>query len=56
MTKDTGCDVFGAGELEIALRSHVPPERISLNGATKSSALLERAIRAGVRVTFDSAD
>lgn len=51
-----GCDVFGAGELEIALRSHVPAERISLNGATKSNALLERAIRAGVGVTFDSAD
>jgi diaminopimelate decarboxylase len=51
-----GCDVFGAGELEIALRSHVPADRMSLNGATKSDALLERAIRAGVRVTLDSAD
>lgn len=51
-----GCDVFGAGELEIALRSHVPGDRMSLNGATKSDAVLERAIRAGVRVTLDSAD
>jgi diaminopimelate decarboxylase len=51
-----GCDVFGSGELEIALRSHVPAERISLNGATKSSGLLQRAIEAGVTVTLDSAD
>jgi diaminopimelate decarboxylase len=51
-----GCDVFGAAELEIALRSHVPADRISLNGATKSDAVLERAISAGVRVTLDSAD
>lgn len=51
-----GCDVFGPGELEIALLSGVPPERISLNGATKSDALLERAIAAGVTVTLDSAD
>ena len=50
-----GCDVFGPGELEIALRSHVPAERISLNGATKSDALLERAISAGVAVTLDTA-
>lgn len=51
-----GCDVFGPGELEIALSSGVPAGRISLNGATKSDALLERAIAAGVRVTLDSAD
>ncbi len=51
-----GCDVFGAAELEIALGSKVPPGHISLNGATKSSPLLERAISAGVRVTLDSAD
>jgi diaminopimelate decarboxylase len=50
-----GCDVFGPGELEIALHSHVPAERISLNGATKSDALLHRAISAGVAVTLDSA-
>jgi diaminopimelate decarboxylase len=55
-SEGAGCDVFGAGELEIALRSGVPAGQISLNGATKSSALLERAIGAGVTVTFDSAD
>ena len=51
-----GCDVFGPGELEIALRSGVSPERVSLNGATKSDALLRRAFGAGVAVTLDSAD
>ena len=51
-----GCDVFGSGELEIALRSGVPAETISLNGATKSDATLTRAIAANVRITLDSHD
>ena len=50
----TGCDVFGPGELEAALRAGTEPERISLNGPMKDEALLERAIRAGVRITLDS--
>lgn len=50
-----GCDVFGIGELELALRCGVAPERLSLNGATKDDATLERAVAAGVRVTLDSA-
>lgn len=50
----TGCDTFGPGELEAALRAGVEPERISLNGSTKSSALLERALVAGARITLDS--
>jgi diaminopimelate decarboxylase len=51
-----GCDVFGAGELEIALRCGVPAGQISLNGAAKSDQLLHRAISTGIRVTLDSAD
>lgn len=51
-----GCDVFGLGELEIALRAGTAPERISLNGATKADATIERAIAAGARVTLDSHD
>ena len=43
----TGCDVFGQGELEAALRTGHRPGRISLNGPMKDDALLERAIRAG---------
>ena len=50
----TGCDVFGPGELEAALRAGTGPERISLNGPMKDEALLERAIREGVRITLDS--
>src|SRR3954469_7115434 len=49
-----GCDVFGPGELEAALRSGTEPERISLNGPMKDQALLERAVREGVRITLDS--
>jgi diaminopimelate decarboxylase len=50
----TGCDTFGPGELEAALRTGVDPERISLNGSSKDAELIERAIGAGVRITLDS--
>lgn len=50
----TGCDAFGEGELDAALRTGTAPHRISLNGPTKGDALLERAIRSGVRITLDS--
>ncbi len=49
-----GCDVFGPGELELALRCRVPPELISVNGTAKDEALVERAVAAGARVTLDS--
>lgn len=49
-----GCDTFGPGELEAALRTGALPEEISLNGPMKDEALLEDAIRAGVRITLDS--
>jgi diaminopimelate decarboxylase len=49
-----GCDAFGAGELEAALRAGTPPELISLNGSSKDRALIERAVAAGVRITADS--
>jgi diaminopimelate decarboxylase len=50
----TGCDVFGPGELEAALRTATEPDQISLNGPMKDEALLERAVREGVRITLDS--
>ncbi len=50
----TGCDVFGAGELEAALRTGADPATISLNGPMKDERLLERAITEGVKVTLDS--
>jgi diaminopimelate decarboxylase len=49
-----GCDAFGAGELEAALRAGTPPALVSLNGSSKDRALIERAVAAGVRITADS--
>ncbi|MGV1047576.1 MAG: VOC family protein [Solirubrobacterales bacterium] len=50
----TGCDTFGAGELEAALRSGVEPRLVSLNGPSKSAELVEQAVRGEVRITLDS--
>ena len=52
--EQTGCDAFGPGELEAALRTGTDPQTISLNGPMKSERLLERAISRGVRITLDS--
>ena len=49
-----GCDVFGPGELEAAIRSGVDPALVSVNGTAKDEALLERAVRFGAKVTLDS--
>lgn len=54
-SEGVGCDTFGETELEAALRGGVPPELISVNGASKSAALIRRAVTAGARVTLDSA-
>jgi diaminopimelate decarboxylase len=51
----TGCDTFGPGELEAALRTGVPPETISVNGSAKPADLIARAVEAGCRITLDSA-
>jgi diaminopimelate decarboxylase len=51
----TGCDTFGPGELEAALRTGVPPPAISVNGSAKSADLIARAVEAGCRITLDSA-
>src|SRR5262249_30279493 len=48
------CDTFGETELEAALRAGVPPTLISVNGASKSTALIRRAVAAGARITLDS--
>jgi diaminopimelate decarboxylase len=49
-----GCDVYGASELEVALRAGVDPRVISVNGSTKSTALIERTLAVGARLTADS--
>jgi diaminopimelate decarboxylase len=51
-----GCDAFGRGELEGALRAGVAPELISLGGPAKDPELLERAVALGVRIALDSPD
>ena len=53
-SEGVGCDTFGETELEAALRAGVPPALISVNGASKSAALIGRAVAAGARVTLDS--
>ena len=48
-------DVCTAGELEVALRAGVAPERILFHGNNKSIAELERAVEVGVgRIVLDS--
>jgi diaminopimelate decarboxylase len=50
-----GLDVCSGGELAVALRGGVPPERIALHGNNKSDAEIDRALRAGVgRIVVDS--
>jgi diaminopimelate decarboxylase len=50
-----GLDVCTGGELAVASRARVPPERIGLHGNNKSDAELRRALAAGVgRIIVDS--
>src|SRR5215469_15835115 len=46
-SEGAGCDTFGETEFEAALRAGVPPALISVNGASKSAALIRRAVAAG---------
>lgn len=49
-----GCDVFGPGELEGALRGGVSPGDISVNGSIKDRSIIHRAIDLGARIVLDS--
>jgi len=50
-----GLDVCSAGELELAVTTGFPPERIVLHGNAKSPSDLEAALRLGVgRIVIDS--
>ena len=50
-----GIDVCTAGELAIALRAGVDPERLALHGNNKSVAELRLALESGVgRIVLDS--
>src|SRR5918992_2523409 len=43
-----GCDVASGGELALALKAAVPPERIHLHGNAKSEGELREALDAGI--------
>ncbi len=49
-----GCDLFGPGEFRAAMLAGVDPSLTSLNGSVKDQALIDDAVRAGVRITLDA--
>ena len=49
-----GCDTFGLGELEVALRGGVPPQDIAVNGSIKSPEIIRKAIELGIHIILDS--
>ena len=49
-----GCDIFGPGELECALRGGVNPHEISVNGSIKDRSIIRRGIELGARIVLDS--
>ena len=53
--EDTGCDIFGPGELECALRAGVSGDDLSVNGSIKDRRLIRKALEHGARIILDSA-
>lgn len=49
-----GCDTFGAGELELALRGDVPHEDIAVNGSIKTREIISKAIELGIHIVLDA--
>ena len=49
-----GCDTFGRGELELALRGGVNPQDLAVNGSIKSRDVIARAIEVGCHIILDS--
>ncbi len=50
----SGCDVFGPGELEGAIRGGEQPSLISVNGDITAGAIVRRGIERGARIGIDS--
>ena len=50
----SGCDIFGPGELECAIRAGVKGEFLSVNGSIKERALIRKALEHGARIILDS--
>ncbi|NLX48770.1 MAG: diaminopimelate decarboxylase [Methanospirillum sp.] len=55
-SEGAGADVFSPGELELALRAGMDPDRLLFNGSSKSREDLALAAGHGVRVSLDSLD
>ena len=51
-----GADIYSEGELQAALNAGVAPGKISVNGGGKPDALIEKCVRAGVRITVEDLD
>jgi diaminopimelate decarboxylase len=51
-----GCDTFGMGELETALRGNVPYEDIAVNGSIKGPEIIEKAVKLGIPIILDNKD
>ena len=49
-----GCDTFGMGELELALRGGVDRHDLAVNGSIKSREVIRRAVNVGCHVILDS--
>lgn len=49
-----GCDTFGPGELELALRGGVPHEDIAVNGSIKNRDIIRKAIELDIHIILDS--
>lgn len=52
--ENTGCDIFGAGELECAIRAGVTGEDLSVNGSIKDRSIVRKALENGARIILDS--
>lgn len=49
-----GCDTFGMGELETALRGGVPHEDIAINGSIKNNEIIRKGIDLGIPIILDN--
>ena len=53
-SEGAGCDIFGPGELECAIRAGVSRENISVNGSIKSKEIIQKSIALGATIILDS--
>lgn len=51
-----GCDTFGFGELETALRGGVPYEDIAINGSIKGPDIISKGVELGIPIILDNMD